>query len=153
MTDHPQSRQGVNKWEVGVAAAFFLVGAYMAYEGTRYGIGTITRIGPGFFPLCIGVLLMALSIGVAFEVRHSLAQPPAVPLRILAALSAGLLSFALLVNFAGLVPAAFSVIFISRFAEPGNSLRTSILLAAGLALVAWLVFILGFNLPLKAFWW
>ena len=153
MAEQTRPREGVNVWELGVAAVFFLIGAYMAYEGTRYGIGTITRIGPGFFPLCIGVLLMALSVAVGFEVRHSLMEPPTVPLRTVAAVGAALLSFALLVNVAGLVPATFAVVFISRFAEAGNSLRTSFLLAAGLALVAWLVFILGFNLPLKALWW
>jgi len=153
MTEHTRSRGGVNVWELGVAAVFFLIGAYMAYESTQYGIGTITRIGPGFFPLCIGVLLMGLSVAVGFEVRHSLAEPPAIPLRIIATVGAALLSFALLVNLGGLVPATFAVIFISRFAEPGNSLRTSFLLAACLALIAWLVFIVGFKLPLKALWW
>jgi hypothetical protein len=153
LTEQSQSRPVLNRWELGAAAIFFLLGLYMAIEGSHYGLGSITRIGPGFFPVSIGVLLMILSVGVAFEVRHSLAAAPKIPLRITLVIAVALLSFALLVNTAGLIPAIFAVVFIARFAEPGNNVVASAILAAGLALVGWLAFIVGFNLPLKPFWW
>lgn len=146
-------RPALNPWELGAAAIFFLLGLYMVFEGRRYGIGTITRIGPGFFPASIGVLLMGLSLALALEVRHSLARAPHVPLRITAVITVSLIAFSLLVTTAGLIPAVFAVVFISRFAEPGNNVLHSAILAAVLAILGWLAFIVGFNLPLKPLWW
>lgn len=148
-----QSRRTLNPWELGAAAIFFALGAFMAFEGYGYGIGTITRIGPGFFPVSIGILLMLLSVAVGFEARYSLAKKPDIPRRISAVIVVGLVAFAALVTTAGLIPATFALVFISRFAEPGTNIRNSLILAAGVAFFAWLVFILGFNLPLKPFWW
>jgi len=143
----------LNPWELGVAVVFFFIGLYMVFEGVRYGTGTITRIGPGFFTVSIGVLLMGLSVAVAFEVRRSLAKAPKVSLRVVLVIALGMVAFALLINRAGLVPAIFAVVFISRFAEPNTSIVNSAIIGAVLALLGWLVFIAGFNLPLKAFWW
>ena len=153
MSDTRPSPTGFNLGELAVAAVFFLIGLYMAFEGARFGTGTITRIGPGFFPVAIGVLLMGLSVAVAFEVRKSGAANPRIPLRITVVIIAALLAFAVLVGTAGLVPAAFAVVFISRFAEPGSNVVGSVILAAVLSIAAWLAFIEGFNLPLKPFWW
>lgn len=152
MNQQTEPRPALNFWELGAALVFFLLGLYMALEGSRYGVGTITRIGPGFFPVSIGVLLMGLSVAVAFEVRHSLAAAPHIPARVTAVLAVSVLAFGLLVTTAGFIPAVFAVVFISRFAQPGNNVLASTILAASLAIVGWLVFIVGFNLPLKPLW-
>lgn len=153
MKDQQDGTSALNPWELGVAAVFFLIGLYMVFEGVRYGTGTITRIGPGFFPTSIGVLLMGLSLAVALEVRRSLAATPKISLRVALAIIIGMVAFALLINSAGLVPAIFAVVFISRFAEPSANIVNSAIIGAVLAILGWLVFIVGFNLPLKPFWW
>lgn len=153
MNDDAHNQRKLNPWELGAAAFFFLIGLYMVATGSGFGVGTITRIGPGFFPVSIGVLMMGLSVAIAFEVRHSLAGPPKIPLRVVLVIGVALFLFVTLVNTAGFIIATFSLIFVSRFAEPGSNVVGSVVLAACLALFGWLVFIFGFNLPLKAFWW
>lgn len=153
MTQQPQPQNALNFWELVGAALFFLLGLFLVVQGSTYGVGTITRIGPGFFPVSIGVMLMVLSVAIAFEVRRSMAIAPQIPVRISLAVIVALLSFALLVDSAGLVPAIFAVVFISRFAEPGNNIFASGALAVSSAAFGWLIFIVGFSLPLKPFWW
>ena len=60
------------------ALALFLLGLIAAIYGWRYGLGQLNDIGPGAFPMGLGVTLMALSAiaflsskrGPADEPRH-----------------------------------------------------------------------------------
>ena len=47
--------------DLGVGAILFLFGALTAILSLNMKVGTINAIGTGFFPLALGILLMALS--------------------------------------------------------------------------------------------
>ncbi|MBM4315176.1 MAG: tripartite tricarboxylate transporter TctB family protein [Deltaproteobacteria bacterium] len=46
---------------------FFCVGAAFAWGATTYGLGTAARIGPGRFPLILGVLTAILGAVIVFK--------------------------------------------------------------------------------------
>jgi hypothetical protein len=46
---------------------FLVIGAAFAYGATKYSIGTGARMGPGYFPRMLGVLLAVLGAFVVFE--------------------------------------------------------------------------------------
>lgn len=46
---------------------FLLVGIAFAWGSTNYNIGEGARMGPGYFPLVLGLLLCALGLAVVFE--------------------------------------------------------------------------------------
>ena len=46
---------------------FAVVGAAFALGATRYSIGTAARMGPGYFPLVLGVVLALLGVAIAFK--------------------------------------------------------------------------------------
>ena len=46
---------------------FTIVGAAFAYGATSYSIGTGGRMGPGYFPLLLGVILAILGAAVMFK--------------------------------------------------------------------------------------
>src|SRR5947209_12347565 len=43
-----------------------LVGLATMYQSSRYDVGTLAAIGPGFFPMVMGVILTACGIIIAF---------------------------------------------------------------------------------------
>jgi hypothetical protein len=45
---------------------FMVLGALFAWGSTTYSIGTAARMGPGYFPLVLGVLLAILGMAVTF---------------------------------------------------------------------------------------
>jgi Tripartite tricarboxylate transporter TctB family len=45
---------------------FLVVGALFAIGATRYNVGTAARMGPGYFPLLLGILLAVLGAGIIF---------------------------------------------------------------------------------------
>ena len=46
---------------------FTVVGASFAYGATNYSIGTGGRMGPGYFPLLLGVILAILGSAIMFK--------------------------------------------------------------------------------------
>ena len=46
---------------------FTVVGAAFAYGATSYNIGTGARMGPGYFPLLLGVILALLGATILFK--------------------------------------------------------------------------------------
>ena len=46
---------------------FLLVGGVFAWGATTYSVGTGQRMGPGYFPLMLGILLAVIGAGVMFK--------------------------------------------------------------------------------------
>jgi putative tricarboxylic transport membrane protein len=149
----PRLRRRLNPWEIGAALAVLALGAFMVWAGVGYSIGSFRHMGPGFFPVAVGSALMAFSAAIVLEVHRSATPRPDLPLRPLAAITVGLVAFATLVDPLGLVPATLALVVISAFADSAMTpVRAGF---AGLAIAGfgWVVFVLGFRLPLHAFWW
>ena len=59
----------LNVWESTAAGAIVLFGAVMAYVGSSYGIGTLSHMGSGYFPLVLGIVTVLLGILTFLEVK------------------------------------------------------------------------------------
>lgn len=46
---------------------FMAVGVYFGWTSSRYTVGSAARMGPGYFPLLLGALLMVLGAVVVFK--------------------------------------------------------------------------------------
>lgn len=137
----------------GIVLASF--GLFVAlHAGSHYSIGQASQMGPGFFPVGLGWVLVGLG-GViallAFRKTVQVLHPPPVSLRALIAIPAAILVFSLLVERLGLVPATVALTFIAVFAEKPFKLRRTVLLAAGLSLLSWLIFTAWLGMTLPAF--
>jgi hypothetical protein len=53
---------------------FLVVGALFAFGATKYNVGSAARMGPGYFPLLLGILLAVLGAGIIF---YSMVHNPA----------------------------------------------------------------------------
>lgn len=136
------------------SAALFIVGGGAAYMGAaRYGLGEFFHLGAGAFPFLLGILLMALSVVMAFGAF----APPEAPTRQqwfgALAVFGSIAAFALFLGSLGLVPAVFALTLISRLAEPPFEPIGTLGLATILSALAYLVFIFGLRMPLEAFTW
>ncbi|MGK6317293.1 tripartite tricarboxylate transporter TctB family protein [Neorhizobium sp. DT-125] len=141
-----------NKADVEAGLFFALLGGMTAALSLQYEIGTIAAMGPGMFPLILGVLLTILGLGILVkgmfsgEVAKTLLWKPAI-LVILA-----LLAFAFLVLSVGLVAAVPAQVFIALRASDHFTLKRAIALSIGLLLFCYIVFIyfLGIAVPMIA---
>lgn len=134
-------------------ALIALIGAYTVVQGRSYNIGTLTRMGPGFFPVMIGVALvlvgMAIAVTATFDgqakvVIHSPAQ-----WRGWTCIVAGPSLFIAVGRYLGFAPAIFACVFISALGDRTATLRSSLILATVVTIfgVALFSFILNISFP------
>ena len=138
-------------------ALMIALGVVVAVQGSTYSIGTLSRMGPGYFPVALGVILALSGIAIAIKGWFASAPEDAKPIPVewrawlLIALS--IIAFVLFAEYLGLVPATFAVVFISALADRQNTWRSAAVLALGVVVVAVVVFWWALQLQLPLFRW
>jgi hypothetical protein len=136
-----------------------LVGSAFAWGSTRYAVGTSARMGPGYFPLMLGVLLTVLGVIILLRGwQRDTANRQAVgswawkPLFFIVAsnllfgmMLGGLPSLGL--PAMGFIAAIFGLTVVAGLAGERFSLKESLLLATVLAAGSYLAFVLLLQQP------
>jgi len=147
------------------AIGFMLLIGLATIIGSReYSVGTLARMGPGYFPLLLGVALVLLGILVAVtpdsaeEIRTNAAREPFPQfarrrLRPWLAIAGSVAAFVVVGRYGGLVPATFVLIFVSALGDSQNSLKACFWLAVGVVTFAVLVFHYGMQMQFPLFSW
>jgi Tripartite tricarboxylate transporter TctB family len=131
-----------------------LLGVGAVIEGQLFRVGTLARMGPGFFPVAVGVILAAVGVLIVIAARLSAPSEsrPALPAEwwswLLICLS--IVSFVVVGTYGGLVPATIAIVAISAFADRTNTIKGTLVLSLALTIVAVVVFwwLLKMQLPL-----
>ncbi|WEX09045.1 tripartite tricarboxylate transporter TctB family protein [Chelativorans sp. AA-79] len=117
-------------------------------EGARYPIGTLNRMGPGFLPIVMGVVLAMLGVAIIFAGDGGAAQAPK-NMRAPAFVFAGLIAWGLLLERVGLIIATMVLIGLAAFAHPKPNPRRVLITLVVLPLASTALFIYGLRLPIK----
>lgn len=131
-----------------------LTGLAVALEALTFGMGTIARTGPGFFPTVLGAAMTLVGVLIAAfpdgEEDHDAAAFGSPDWRGWSCIILGIVAFILLGEWFGLAPATFACVFVSAFGDRGATARGSLILAVSATVVAAVVFswVLKFQLPL-----
>ncbi len=128
---------------------FCVVAAYIARE---YPMGSAVRMGPGYFPYFLGILLALL--GVVISVKSLLIHGErieSVNLRALLLVLGAVGVFAGTIESAGIVIATALLVGVGAAASPESRLREVAVLIVFLLALAVGVFTYGLGLPFKLF--
>ena len=123
---------------------FFVVfGLVTVGLSRKYNLGTTARMGPGYFPTLLGVVLAGIG---AISIIRSFFSPDGgqiapFNLGLLARLLLSIVAFGLLLNPLGLFIAAFVAVFVASWAGPEFNLGEGLVVAAVLSASSWLVFV------------
>ncbi len=146
------------------AGLMVLIGIGTTVGATEYQLGSLARMGPGYYPLALGVILTLLGLLIAFtpdspdEVvadhgRRHFMETVRSHVRPWVACIGGMLAFIVLGKWGGLVPATLVLIFVAAQGDPKNSLKASLLLAIGVTVFAVAVFRYGMQMQFPLFSW
>jgi hypothetical protein len=135
-----------------LAGAIFIgFGLAFALTALTYEVGSPLRMGPGFFPLVLGGILVVLGslIAITGLVAGDGSEIGTVPWRALALLLAAVLLFGFTVRPLGLVPALFLSVLLAAFAGRGVRPGPAVLIAASLTALSVLIFVVVLQLRLS----
>jgi hypothetical protein len=129
---------------------FVAFGLLFAVLAAGYQVGTPVRMGPGFFPLGLGGILVVLG-GVIVVKGFLAAEGEAigvVPWRALGLILGAVLFFGLTVRGLGVVPSTFIAVLMSTFASRRTGLLGAVLITVGLTVLCVLIFVVALQLRL-----
>lgn len=131
---------------------FLLFGLGAVVIALDYPLGSASRMGPAFFPIVLGGLLALIgAIAVARSFVRDGEPVGRFYVKEIALILGSVLLFGYLMRGAGLVPAVFLLVLASAFASSHFHAGRTLLLAAGLAAFAVIVFVKLLGLPLPVF--
>lgn len=152
---------------------FVAIGAAFAIGSVRYELGTLLEMGPGYVPLVVSCVLVALGVGII--VKAYVAPDTAVPAgtsggdgeeaavvpasvsfrtfewRAIMLITAAPVFFGVTVTELGLLPAAFGAGLLAAFARKGTTWLRGFLVAAGLTLASYAIFVVLLQVRIGLF--
>ena len=136
-----------------------LLGAAITLNSTTYSTGTLMHMGPGMFPFILGIVLTfigVLILGTALVTPLSDDEailPKNREWRGWGCILAGPILFIIFGEFFGMVAGTFSCVFVSALGDRTATLKSSLVLAAGVTFFGVLLFSYVLQLPFPMFRW
>jgi hypothetical protein len=140
---------------------FTIVGIAFAWGATTYSVGTGARMGPGYFPLMLGILLAVLGIIVIFTaltIETVDGEPVGkIAWRPLGFIIGSNIVFGVLLGglptlglpAMGLIAAIYALVLIAGLAGEHYSLKASLILATILAIGSYVAFVVLLKLQFQ----
>lgn len=137
-------------------AIFIALGMAFALGALAYEVGEPLRMGPGYMPLALGILVVGLGIGVVIKgiLAGEAEAIGGVDLRAIVLIVVALLFFGLTVRGLGVAAALFGTTLLASLARARTSPIEAVVIAAGLTVlsVVLFIFVLQLRLPLAGPW-
>jgi len=138
-----------------IIGGLLLIGAgiWFTLYGLQYNMGTLRRMGPAYFPVCIGIGVTLFGLLLLLPALRRPGSLPSIEWRSFLTICLSVLAFALLIERLGLVPATIALTIVAAVAETKIRPLQVALLAAALSGIAVAVFTRGLGIPAPAFRW
>ena len=158
-----EGTQTVNR-DYYAGALMALIGVIAGYNAMQYQLGTLTRMGPGLFPLALSIILVSLGLLIALNAGeaedtegelHTL-DPNASKypdIKGCLAIMAGMIAFVVLAQTVGFVAGTFACVFISAIGDKDATWTGSFVLATVVTAIGMLVFVWGLKMHFPLFKW
>ena len=146
----------VRKRDFYAGGLMMLVGAGVIVQSSAYNLGTLMHMGPGFFPMTLGVILTLLGLliiaadaGAPLGDERILPEHPEWWGWLCIILSP--LCFIYFGIHGGMAPATFTCVFIAALGDRTATFKGSFLLASGITFFGVLLFAYVLKIPFPVF--
>lgn len=139
--------------DLASGAIFVAFGAYFVLEALRYEFGTPFRMGPGFMPVVLGGVLVALGVAVVAKGFGKVDDGPAAPWpwRGIALVLGTILFFAATIRGLGFIPVVLIAGFATALSSTKNSPLSALVISVGLCILCLLIFVVGLGMLVPLF--
>jgi hypothetical protein len=149
-----------SKRDYYAGALIALIGAVAAYQGSSYGLGTLSQMEPGFFPAAIGIGMILVGAAIAATGNKGAAEGMALPddplhhtptkvdWRSWIAIVGSVGLFMALAEYVGLLPAIFACVFVAALGSRTTSPIQALVLAICVTIFSIALFSYGLKIPI-----
>jgi hypothetical protein len=138
----------------GCAMLFIVLAAVLAASALSLPIGTAGRMGPGYFPLALALILGALGLLLAVGSLRTDGPPVTnVEWRGIVFVTLAIVAFAASIVSLGFLPATAIAIGLATSASARFRPVVALFLTVFLVVFCWAVFVLGLGLPVRLVAW
>ena len=142
--------------DILAGSVFIAFGLYFALVSLTYEVGSALSMGPGYFPLVLGGVLVLLGIVIVGKGLVAGDGEPigTIPWRSAALIVAAIIFFGATVRGLGMVPALFVATLLSALAGHRTGIIPATVISIGLTILCVLIFVVGLQLrvPLIGDW-
>ncbi|MEV0161017.1 tripartite tricarboxylate transporter TctB family protein [Nonomuraea fuscirosea] len=142
--------------DVLAGGIFILIGGAFVAGALGYELGTPLRMGPGAFPLLVGLIVAGLGLAIVVKglVAGEVIAFGPVPWRAVAVITVAVLFFGFTVRGLGFVPTSAVTALLTTLASTRVRPLMAVAVAAGLTAASTLIFVVGLQLriPLVGPW-
>jgi hypothetical protein len=138
-----------NQRDFGAGIMYMVIGLFFAIIATRYNMGTAAKMGPGYFPFYLGLLMVLLGLLVLVRSMGAKATIEAIPKfnwKIIIQITGAVVLYALLLPRMGFLVAVVVLVLVSASASKDFTWKGSLLNATFLVIFTYSVFVVGLKL-------
>lgn len=138
-----------NQRDFGAGVMYILIGLFFAIVARQYQYGTAAKMGPGYFPFWLGLLMAALGLLVLVKSMGAKAAIEAIPKfnwKIIGLITGSICLYGILLPKMGFLVAVLVLVMVASSASREFSWKVSIINAAVLIAFTYSVFVLGLKL-------
>jgi hypothetical protein len=145
-----------NQRDFGAGIMYMVIGLFFAIVATRYQYGTAAKMGPGYFPFWLGMLMAAIGLLVLVRSLGAKATIEAIPkfnLKVVGLITGAVVVFGILLPKMGFLVAVLALVMIASTASREFNWKVALINAVVLIAFTYSVFVLGLKLqfPLLPF--
>jgi hypothetical protein len=138
-----------NQKDFWAGLLFAAFGLFFSGFGSQYTFGTGARMGPGYFPTVLGVLLIVLGVAIALAALSPKAEEHHVATfdwRTIALVLGSVVLFGALLNSGGLIIALAAVVMVSSYASHEFGWKAALINTVALITLCLVVFVYALSL-------
>jgi len=134
--------------DLAAGGLFVAFGSYFVLEAMHYQLGTPLRMGPGFMPVMLGAILIALGIAVVIKGigKTDEEAPSPWPWRGIIMVLGTIVFFAATIRGLGFIPVVLISSMATALSSSRNSILSALIISVGLCVLCLLVFVIGLGL-------
>lgn len=129
------------------------LGVFAALYARQYEFGELNRMGPGYFPVALGIALAVFGLMIAIPAFFRKGHAIHVEWKTFALVIGSLLVFAFTLKVLGLIFATVASCIVSTLADRETRWKGRLMIAGGVALITYIVFGLGLRMVLPIWPW
>lgn len=138
-----------NQRDFGAGVMYMVIGLFFSIVASNYSMGTAAKMGPGYFPFYLGILMFLLGLLVAVKAFSAKAAIEAIPKfnwKIIAQITGAVVLYGLLLPRLGFLIAVVVLVFVAASASREFTWKGTALNAAFLVTFTYSVFVVGLKL-------